>query len=51
MSKIGKRLETIADLVNGNIVCDVGCDHGKLAKFLFEKNKVKANCDILIKKY
>ena len=34
MSKLTKRLQTIADIVSGNVVCDVGCDHGLLSEYL-----------------
>lgn len=37
--KLGKRLELIASLVNYKRVCDVGCDHGKLAYYLLS-NKI-----------
>ena len=40
MNKLSKRLFKISKLVEGRIVCDVGCDHGKLAQFLLRKNKV-----------
>lgn len=39
MSKLSKRLQTIANLVDGDIVSDIGCDHGKLAEYLL-KNKI-----------
>ena len=39
MSKLGKRLEVIASLVTKKRICDVGCDHGKLAHYLLE-NKI-----------
>ena len=39
MSKLSKRLSVIAKLVNKKRVCDVGCDHGKLAEYLLE-NKI-----------
>ena len=39
MSKLSKRLQVIADLVNKNNVCDVGCDHGKLVEYLLS-NKI-----------
>jgi len=40
MSKLSKRLQTIANVVTKKIVCDVGCDHGLLAEYLLEKNIV-----------
>lgn len=40
MSKLSKRLQTIADIVSGSIVCDVGCDHGLLARYLLDQSKV-----------
>ena len=40
MNKISKRLNFISDLVDKKIVCDVGCDHGKLINYLFENNKI-----------
>ena len=40
MSKIPFRLEVIASLVTARIICDVGCDHGKLVNYLFENNKI-----------
>lgn len=41
MSKLTKRLSTVAGLVAGEVVCDVGCDHGKLGKYLLDSGKVK----------
>lgn len=41
MNKLTKRLDTIAKIVSGETVCDVGCDHGKLADYLLENNIVK----------
>lgn len=41
MSKLTKRLSTVAGLVAGEVVCDVGCDHGKLGKYLLDSDKVK----------
>ena len=41
MNKLSKRLDTIAKIVSGETVCDVGCDHGKLADYLLENNIVK----------
>lgn len=41
MNKLSKRLLTIASLVEGKIIADVGCDHGKLSEYLLEKNIVK----------
>ena len=41
MSKLSKRLQTVANLVSGNIVADIGCDHGKLAEYLLENSVVK----------
>lgn len=40
MSKLPKRLEIIASLVNYRKVCDVGCDHGKLAEYLLNNKLV-----------
>ena len=40
MSKLSKRLQIIANIVTGKIVCDVGCDHGKLSNYLLESNIV-----------
>jgi len=40
MSKISKRLKTIADNVSGKIVCDVGCDHGLLAEYMLDNGIV-----------
>ncbi len=40
MNKIGKRLEVIASLVGFRKICDVGCDHGKLAHFLFNNGQI-----------
>ncbi len=41
MSKLSKRLSIIADLVDSNTICDVGCDHGKLVKYLLDEKKIK----------
>ena len=41
MSKISKRLEKIYNLVNGNIIADVGCDHGKLSHKLLSTDRCK----------
>ena len=40
MNRLGKRLEVIAGQVFSRRVADVGCDHGKLAKYLFDCGKV-----------
>ena len=40
MNKLTKRLQVIANLVSCRNVCDVGCDHGKLAKYLLDNNMV-----------
>ena len=41
MTKLGKRLKTIADFVdNEAIVADVGADHGKLLLYLTEQGKI-----------
>ena len=37
MIKISKRLLKISELVKGNIVADVGCDHGKLSEYLLKQ--------------
>lgn len=39
--KLSKRLLTIANLVSGNIIADVGCDHGKLSYYLLKNNLCK----------
>ena len=39
MIKISKRLLNISQLVSGDIIADVGCDHGKLSEYLL-KNKI-----------
>lgn len=39
---IGSRLTMAASLIeNGKIVCDVGCDHGKLSLYLIKENKAE----------
>lgn len=39
---MGSRLLMAASFVdNGNTVCDVGCDHGKLALYLVQRGKAK----------
>lgn len=40
MSKLPRRLQIIAELVNFRNICDVGCDHGKLSEYLLKNNKV-----------
>lgn len=40
MSKLSKRLQMIADIVSQKIVCDVGCDHGLLARYLLDQSLV-----------
>ena len=40
MNKLTKRLQVIFDLVSSRVIADVGCDHGKLTKALFDKNKI-----------
>ena len=46
MIKLSKRLETISSLVpRGSKVIDIGCDHGLLDIYLYQKkNKSKNNC-------
>lgn len=39
MNNLSKRLKTIANLVSGRIIADVGCDHGKLSYYLL-KNQI-----------
>ena len=41
MNNISKRLKTIANVVSGERIADVGCDHGKLACYLLENNIAK----------
>lgn len=43
-NKLPKRLEIIAKLVDGGVIADVGCDHGKLTNALIRQNK----CDSAI---
>ena len=38
MNKLSKRLTTIAGIVTGKVVCDVGCDHGLLSEYLLDAN-------------
>ena len=40
MIKISFRLKFISSLVDERIVADVGCDHGKLVRKLFDENKI-----------
>ncbi len=40
MNKLSKRLTVLSDLVDGKIVADVGCDHGKLVRHLFDEQKI-----------
>ena len=40
MSKLSKRLNTIAEIVTGKIICDVGCDHGKLSEYLLTNKRI-----------
>lgn len=41
-TRIGSRLLMAASFVeNGNTVCDVGCDHGKLSLYLVKEQKAK----------
>ncbi|MBE5736393.1 MAG: SAM-dependent methyltransferase [Clostridiales bacterium] len=40
MSKMSYRLQVVASLVTGRVVCDVGCDHGKLAYHLLSRKIV-----------
>ena len=42
MSKLPFRLQKIAELVTGKRVCDIGCDHGKLAEYLLSSGKVES---------
>ncbi|MDR0958537.1 MAG: class I SAM-dependent methyltransferase [Clostridiales bacterium] len=46
--KLSKRLQTLADLVAFDTVCDIGTDHGFLPVYLAESGKAKkiAACDI-----
>ena len=39
MINLSKRLLSIANVVSGNVIADVGCDHGKLAFYLLETKK------------
>lgn len=39
--KLSKRLMMVASVVTGDVVCDVGCDHGKLSYYLLKNNLVK----------
>ena len=41
MNKLSKRLQVIFDLVSSRVIADVGCDHGKLTKALFDENKIE----------
>ncbi len=40
MNKLTKRLTLISDLIDEKIIADVGCDHGKLTRFLFDEGKI-----------
>jgi len=40
MNKLPNRLQKIAELVSEKNICDVGCDHGKLAFYLLSEGKV-----------
>lgn len=40
MNKLTKRLDLICNLVESRKIADVGCDHGKLTRELFERNKI-----------
>lgn len=40
MNKLTKRLTLISDLIEEKIIADVGCDHGKLTRFLFDEGKI-----------
>ena len=40
MNKLSFRLEFISSLVDERIIADVGCDHGKLVRKLFDENKI-----------
>ena len=42
MNKIGKRLQVIASLVDTKNVADVGCDHGKLVEYLFDRKIIES---------
>lgn len=39
--KLSKRLIKIANIVSGDVICDVGCDHGKLSYYLLKNNICK----------
>lgn len=40
MNKLSKRLNTICNIVEGRIIADVGCDHGKLTLELFNRKLI-----------
>lgn len=35
------RLQRVAEYVTGKVVCDIGCDHGKLCAYLLESGKAE----------
>ncbi len=39
--RLDQRLKTVADLVDGKVVADIGCDHGKLGYYLLGVEKAK----------
>lgn len=41
-NNLPKRLKVIAELVDGGVVADVGCDHGKLTYELVSRNRCKS---------
>ena len=47
--KLSKKLFTISKLVRGDVVCDVGCDHGYLSIYLaVVKKKFVYACDVRV---
>ena len=47
MIKLSKRLQAIYDLANGNVIADIGCDHGYIPLKLDQKKHKKVYaCDV-----
>src|SRR5699024_8275793 len=46
--EISKRLRTVAELVSGRTVADIGTDHGYVPLYLYEQGKIEKAlaCDI-----
>ncbi len=48
--KLSKRMQTVADMVDGHVVADIGCDHAFVSIYLIQSGKAKKVIALDVKK-